>query len=108
MRLGQIARFLDVQLDDAGADVGAADVDGEDAVVAGEDPGRRQMDRADQAGLVGMVADRPQLDVVAVLALEQHGGAADRELADAAGAQAAADRDPLACRASPSGAGSGG
>ena len=66
----------------------------EDGVVPGEDPGRREVDGADQAGLVGMVADRRELDVDAGR-LEQHRGAADRELADAALAQAAADHDAL-------------
>src|SRR5712671_2925919 len=92
--LRQVMLLLAAQLDDAGAEIAAADIDGEDRVMAGEDPGRRQVDRADEAGLVGMVLDRHQVDVDAV-GLEQHRGAADGELADAARAEAAADGDAL-------------
>ncbi len=92
--LRKVRRLLQVRQDDAGADVGAADVDREEAVMAGEDPGRREVGGADEAGLVGMVADRRELDVDAGR-LQQHRGAADRELADAALAQAAADHDAL-------------
>ena len=63
LRLGEVGGLLEVELDDAGADVGAADIDGEDGVVRLEDPGRREMHRADQAGLVGIVADRLELDL---------------------------------------------
>lgn len=49
---------------------------------------------ADQRRLVRMVADRHQVEA-AELRLEQHVGASDRELADAALAEAAADHDAL-------------
>ena len=52
------------------------------------------MRRADEPGLVRMVADRHERDVDA-RRFQQHRGAADRELADAALAQAATDRDAL-------------
>ncbi len=44
----------------------------------------------DQAGLVGIVADRLEIDVDA-LAFEQHGRAADGQLTDPAAAEAATD-----------------
>src|SRR6185437_4745233 len=92
--VGELVLLLAAQLDDAGADVAAADIDGEDRVVAREDPGRRQVDRADEPGLVGMAGDRHEVDVDAV-GFEQQGGAPYHELADAAVAKAAADRDAL-------------
>ena len=59
-----------------------------------EDPARRQVSRADQPGLVGMMADRHEVDVDAGR-LEDHRGPADRQLADPAVPQAAADGDAL-------------
>src|SRR5260221_11161939 len=92
--IGQVGRFLGVELDDAGADVRAADIDAQNAVVTGGDPGRRQMEAADKAGIVRMMADRLQLEIVA-LAFQDDSGAADRDLADARSPQAAADHDAL-------------
>ena len=94
-RLGQVGRLLaELSCDDAGADVGAADIDGENGVVASNIQARRQMRGADQAGFVGIVADRLQVDCDLV-GLEDDAGAADRQLADTAGAEAAADHDAL-------------
>src|SRR5579871_3029227 len=62
--------------------------------MAFEDPRWRQMQAADQAGLVGIETDRGQVDLVA-FALEQEIGARDRKLADPALAKAAADHDAL-------------
>ena len=45
---------------------------------------------AEQAGFIGIVADKLEIDIDAV-GLEQQAGAADGQLADAAGAEAAAD-----------------
>ena len=59
-----------------------------------EHPARRQMGGADQARLVRVVTDRHELDGYLV-GLEDDGRAADRKLADAAGAEAAADHDPF-------------
>ena len=54
--LRKILGLFQLGLDDAGADVGAADVDGENAVVPLQHPGRHQVRSADEAGLVGMIA----------------------------------------------------
>ena len=89
-RLRQVGVLGDVELDDAGADVAAADVDGEDAVVPFQHPGRQQMRGAEQAGLVGVVADQLQLDGN-VIRLEQQAGARDGQLAQPVAAKAAAD-----------------
>ena len=62
--------------------------------MAGQHPTRRQLDRADQAGLVGMVGDGAQLDSDA-FAGQQHGRPSHRQLADMAGAEPAADHDAL-------------
>ena len=92
--LGKIGRLLPARLDHAAADVGAADIDRQNAVMALEDPRRRQMQRADQAGVIGMKADRHQIDLE-VLGLEDDVGARDREFADPALPKAAADHDAL-------------
>ena len=59
-----------------------------------EYPRRRQMQRADQAGVIGMKADRHQIDVE-ILGLEDDVGAGDREFADPALPEATADHDAL-------------
>ena len=59
-----------------------------------EHPARRQMRGADQAGFVRIVADRHQVDRHLV-GFEDHRRPADGELADPAGAEAAADHDPF-------------
>ena len=92
--LGQVGRLLQIERDHAGTDIGAADVHRQDRVVGLEHPTRRQMRGADQAGLVGVVADRHEIDGHLV-GLQDHGRAPDRKLADAAGAEAASDHDPL-------------
>ena len=92
--IGEVALLLRVKFDDAGANVAAADIDGQDAVVAGEDPRRHEVDAADEAGVVGCVANRAQLDSVPS-GFQGDAGAADRELADAALTQAAAHDDAL-------------
>ena len=92
--LGKVGCLLEVERDHAGAEVGAADVHRQDRVVRLEHPPRRQMRGADQAGFVRIVADRHQVDRDLV-GLEDHRRAADGELADPAGAEAAADHDPF-------------
>src|SRR5262249_10368082 len=77
-----------------GTDVGAADIDGNDRVVRLEHPARRQMHGSNQAGFVGVVADGHEIDRHLVR-FEDHGCATDGELADPAGAKAAADDDPF-------------
>jgi hypothetical protein len=47
----------------AGADVGAADVDGENRVVRLEDPGRREVKRTKESGLIGVMANDVDLDL---------------------------------------------
>src|ERR1051325_6097727 len=59
-----------------------------------EDPGRCELQRANQARFVRMVADRLHLDLE-ILGLEDDLRARDGELAEAAGAEAAADDDTL-------------
>src|SRR6185436_7944532 len=86
--------LLGVELDDTGADVAAADVDREDAVVAGEDPRRDQMDAADEAGVIGCMTNRMQVDRVPAT-FQDHAGPTDGELADAALTQAASHHDAL-------------
>src|SRR5262245_142243 len=61
-RLGEVARLFQIELDDAGTDVGAADIDGNDRVVRLEHPARRQMHGSNQAGFVGVVADGHEID----------------------------------------------
>ena len=92
--LGDTAALVGIELDDADARVGAADVGGEDGVVPGHDPGRGELHGADQAGFVGMILDRAQLHRDAG-AGQQDRGAAHGQLADAAGDQAAAQHDAL-------------
>src|SRR5260221_574167 len=92
--LGKIRLFLRAQLDDARPDVAAADINSQDAVVAGEDPAGDQLYGADQARMVGLVPDRLQFDLVAV-GLEQDPGAPDGEFADPTAPQTAADHDPF-------------
>src|SRR5260370_21691294 len=77
--------FLQDELDNADSQIAAADVGGEDRVMTGQHPARRKLHRADQAGLVGMLGDGAQLDLD-VLAGQQYGGTAHRQLADVAGA----------------------
>ncbi len=52
------------------------------------------MSGADEAGLIGVIADQLNLELV-VFGLEQHLGASNRKLADAARTKAAADDDGL-------------
>ena len=77
----QIGRALGVQLDDAGADVGAADVDRQQAAEALVEPRRRQVRAADQARFIGMRADWQQIDLDP-LAFQDHHGAPDDQFAD--------------------------
>jgi hypothetical protein len=90
----EVGCLLEVELDDAGADIGAADIDRQDRVVPGKDPGRRDVSAADQPGLVRIMVDRFQLDAGA-LDLEPRRRSSDRDLADAARAKPAADGDAL-------------
>ena len=90
--LRQIRRLLPAGFDHAAADIGAADIDRQDAVMGLEDPGRRQMQAADQARFIRMKADRHQVDLE-FLGLENDVGARDREFADPALPEAAADHD---------------
>ena len=59
-----------------------------------ENPRRREMQRADQPGVIGMEADRHQVDLE-VFCLEDDVGAGNREFADSALPKAAADHDAL-------------
>ena len=92
--LGDAAALVGIELDDADAHVGAADVGGEDGVVAGQDPEGGELHAADQAGFVGMILDRGQLHRDAGAGQKER-GAAHGQLADAAGDQAAAQHDAL-------------
>ena len=92
--LGEIARLGDVRQHHASADVGAADVDRQDAVVPFEDPGRRQMQGADQSRFIGVAVDRHHVDLHAV-GLENEIGARDRELTNTIFAQTSTDHDAL-------------
>ena len=93
-RLAEVGRLVLAQFDDAGTDVGAADIDRDQAVIGFEDPFRREMGAADQSGLVGMMAHRHQLDRMA-LRLQDDAGPRDGELAYPALAEAAADDNAL-------------
>ena len=90
--LVDVAALVGVELDDARPDVRPADVDRQDGVVPGQDPGRRELHGADQPGFVRVVFDRAQLGIDPCR-LEQDRGAPHRQLADAAGDQAAAQHD---------------
>ena len=92
--LGNVAALVGIQLDDADAHVGAADVGGEDGVVAGQDPGGSELHAADQAGLVGMILDKGQLHRDFGAGQDER-SAAHGQLADAARDQAAAQHDAL-------------
>src|SRR4051794_32944382 len=92
--LGQVRRLLPARLDHAAADVGAADVDRQDAVMAFENPGRRQVQTTDQAGIVGIEADRYHFDLEA-FGLDDDVGTRDRQFAEPAVAKAAPDHDAL-------------
>jgi hypothetical protein len=61
-RLGERRIGLEVELNDAGTKIRPADIRGEDRVVSLEYPRRRQMNGADQAGLVRIVANERQID----------------------------------------------
>jgi hypothetical protein len=54
----EVSAIFRMELDDAGSDVTAADIDRQDAVMAGEYPRRNQMDAPDETGVVGSVTDR--------------------------------------------------
>ncbi|MFD2031604.1 hypothetical protein ACFSKM_17250 [Ancylobacter dichloromethanicus] len=92
--LGQIIFLVEIELDYAAADVGAADVNGKDVVEAGEHPARGEMGGADQPGLVGVVAYRPQFDVDAPGPCQQF-RPRHRDLGESPGLQPAADDDTL-------------
>ena len=62
--------------------------------MAGKDPRRHEVNAADEAGVVGCVANRTQLDSVTP-GFQGNAGATDCELADAALTQAAAHDDAL-------------
>src|SRR5689334_18945982 len=83
-----------MQTDQAGADIGPADIDAKNGVMGLEHPARRQVSGADEAGFVRIVADDPDLGLDLVV-LQQHRGAADRKLADAAAGKSAAEYDAL-------------
>ena len=87
---GQIGGAAQVQLDDSGTDIGPADIDREDRVVRLKHPRRGKVGAADEAGFIGIFADDANLGFD-IVGLEQHRGAADGQLADAAAAKAAAD-----------------
>src|SRR6185369_380554 len=81
--LPEVAGFPEVQFNQACPDVGPPDINGEKRVVPLEHPGRQQVRAADQAGLVGIIADQLEVDVDAV-SLEQNRTAPDRQLANPA------------------------
>ena len=62
-----------------------------------EDPRRRQMQRAEQAGVIRMETDRHQVDVE-IFGLEDEVGAGNRDLSDPALPKTAADHDALCIR----------
>src|SRR4051812_9469950 len=88
----EIRLFLRVQLHDAGPDVAAADINSQDAVVTRQDPRGHQLHTTEEACMVRIVPDGFQLDVPSI-GLEEHSGAPDGELTDAALAQPAAHHD---------------
>ena len=90
----QVGGLLQIEIDHAGADIGAADIDGENGVEALEQPFGREMGGADQARLIRIVADRHQVDRDTI-GLEDEGCAADRQFTDAAAAETAADHQTL-------------
>src|SRR5581483_7104488 len=89
-RLREVFGLLQIEVDDTGPDIGAADVDGENRLMTFENPARRQMRGSDQSSFIRIVVNARQLDVD-VVCLEQHGRAADGDFADAAAAQSSAD-----------------
>ncbi|HXA70133.1 MAG TPA: hypothetical protein VNW24_06780 [Stellaceae bacterium] len=96
---GLVGGFFELELDRAGTNVRSADIDREHRIVTAQHPGWRQIDAADQPGLVWITADRFELDVAA-FRFQHRRGARDRELAHPGPAQAAAHQD--ASRSAPS------
>ena len=78
---------------DPGADVGPADIDGENRVMRLKHPRRSQLHRANQARLIGIVANNADFGFD-VIELQQHGSPADRQFADPAADKTSADHDP--------------
>jgi hypothetical protein len=66
-RLGHVGRLFSACLDDAVADIGPSDVDGDNCVITFEDPRGGEVQRADQAGVVGVMTDRLSIFEVFVL-----------------------------------------
>ncbi len=82
------------EFDDTHAKVGAANVGGNDRIMLRQYPPRGELCGPDQAGLVGMIADRNQFERNP-FAGEQDLGASHRKLADMARTQSASDHDAL-------------
>src|SRR4029079_6827744 len=75
--LGETGRTL-VERDDAGTDIGAADIDRKYAFVTFEHPGGQQMNRAHEAGFIGVIVNYIEIERY-VLGSQQKLGAGDRD-----------------------------
>ena len=73
---------------------GAANINGQQAIMARQYPRRHEMDAANQPRFIGMMADRHEFNLDA-FAFQQDQCAPDGKLANAAFAQAATDRNAL-------------
>src|SRR5262245_46708136 len=85
---------LQIQFQQAGTDIRAADIDGKRCIVALENPSRREMRSAKQPGMVGVVAYRSDFHLD-LLGLENDRRAANGKFADAAPGHASAHHQPL-------------
>jgi len=82
------------KLDDAGADIGAANVDGQNPIEPREYSIRDELGAAQESRCVRMMPDRAELDGLSRMFC-QNGGAPDRELADPPFTETAANQDML-------------
>ena len=88
--LGEIARLFQIQLDDAGANVGAAYIHSKDALVALEHPRGQEMSGAEQSGFVRVAADKLEIDID-IVSLQQKACPGHGKLTDPAAAEPATD-----------------
>ena len=80
--LRKVRRLFQIQFHDTGSDIRAADIDRQNAVMTLEYPGRYQLNHADQAGIVRVIANGYKVDGDLV-GLQQDCRAANRQFSDA-------------------------
>src|SRR4051794_39893693 len=93
-RSREILGLLQVKSNEAGPDVGAADIDGKDAVMPGEDPAWCQLHATHQAGLIRMIANGFEFDGM-TFSFQKKASAADSKLSQPARPEPTADQNGL-------------